>query len=177
MRYICLLLMVLFCNLSLYSQPQPQSPRGGGGVAMPMRPPIGVSTPSRPPVGVRTNQEITSLIDLYIVVLSQHLDLSTKQSKEFVPLYTQYYNDMSELSKKSGEMIDSTTSEQEIEQKIYDSFDTTDKITELKRVYYPEFRKILSAHQILMMYDVERELLWRMSLEGQKRLEEKMEVE
>lgn len=170
MRYLYCILIMLISTLSLNAQQQPS--RGGAGGAVQMKHPIGGNTQMRPPMIVGA-QSPNSILNLYVVVMKEHLELTTKQSKKFETLYSKYYKELSALTKTKIE-INNRTTDEEIERQIYESLDITDKTTELKRKYYPLFKEILSVRQIFMMYDIERELLLRITLESQRRLEAKM---
>lgn len=164
MRYLYLTLLMVVSTITLYAQQRP--PVGGMGNQMP--PHINQNNPMRPPINIGGGHSIDSMLDLYILVINEHLGLTSKQSKRFNELYAKYYTELSELSKSNIAITDST-SNADLERQAYSSFNITDKTTELKRKYYPQFKEIISIRQILMMYDVERELLWRISLEGQRR--------
>ncbi len=167
MRHIILLVVTLLTTLALQAQPQ-QPPHGVGGAPQ-SRPPMGMNNQMPPPMGGGPAQQISgSLLEIYLTFIGQHLKLSSKKSKQFEALYTEYHNEISSISKKTSEISDSLT-DQEFEDCILESFDITDYSTFIKRKYYPLFKEILTPRQIYKMYDIERELLWRISIESQNR--------
>ncbi len=106
-------------------------------------------------------------------MMIKQLSIAQQDREAFKTLYTQYLASMAELRPKGRReggagQAGSVTSEQ-VERHILESFDVTDKITALKREYYPRFRELLSPEQILRMYSVEREIHDRIDSERRRR--------
>ncbi len=167
MRHLFFIIIMLVATQHLNAQQQP--PRGGGHSYG--RPPMGMNNHMKPFDFMGGGEYfVTSLLDLYLAVMNEHLDLGSTQKREFEKLYTKYYNELSDVP-KAGIYVTDSTSDEDLEQQIYDSFTSADVTTEIKRSYYPKFREILSVREVLMMYDIEREVLMRISFESQRRAE------
>lgn len=105
-------------------------------------------------------------------VLIRHLQLEESQKAKFSELYIEYQNELENLRPKpeNDNMDDrGVLSDQEIENRIIESFDVTERNIELKRKYYFKFKEILSLPQIYEMYNVERQINKRITDEFKRR--------
>ncbi len=103
-------------------------------------------------------------------MILRELKLPEESQAQFRDLYAEYAAQMDSLRPRHRRGVEQPTSE-DVEQHIFESFDMTDKITDLKREYYPKFKEILSPEQILRMYSAEQQLRNRMSDEQRRRRE------
>ncbi|MFI3262647.1 MAG: hypothetical protein R3Y26_07040 [Rikenellaceae bacterium] len=167
MRSVVLVLVTFLSCLTLNAQPQRGGNMGGqirpgGAVGGQMRPGGGM------PIRLDMSPNSDAVLKMYITLMAKHLRLNAKETKQFTAVYTEYYDEIQNLPlvvfDDSGKVTD-----EELEQQIFMSFNNTDFTTAIKRKYYPEFRKVLSVRQILMMYDVEREFYGRITLENSRR--------
>ncbi len=101
-------------------------------------------------------------------LLVRNIEISDEQIAPFEALYTEYSAKMKALRPKH-ERHEGKPSAEEIEAQIIESFDMAEKATALKRDYYTLFREILTPHQILRMYNLERQMHDRLNSEVQNR--------
>lgn len=92
------------------------------------------------------------------------LMLDDATASKFTPLYTQYLKDMMECHKMKRSHSDKKVSKKEkqeltdaeIEARIKNQFEVSQKMLDIRESYYDKFRKILSPKQILKVYETER---------------------
>ncbi|MFI3267314.1 MAG: hypothetical protein R3Y51_01220 [Rikenellaceae bacterium] len=172
MRYLFIFIMLL-SYFSINAQPQRI---GAIGVGTQMRP-LPVNAPERPGVIPPPIKQLeqdakarSTIINLYIASITKRLNLDTKTSKQVATIFTEYYNEVANLPIVTID-IEGDATDDELEAQLFSSLNNIDYTTAIKRKYYPEFRKILTVRQILMMYDVEREFYERITLESIRRKE------
>ncbi len=119
--------------------------------------------------------------EFQIQVLTKQLRLDEKSVEPFTKLYTEYSQKMELLQPEQPEQRRNTPqnakqgerpakpTDAEIEAKILESFEMAEKSTALKREYYAKFKEILTPHQILKMYNIERRLRERIVSESDRR--------
>ncbi len=120
-------------------------------------------------------------------LMVKQLELNEQQGEKFSALYTKYTTDLSSLRQRGGEAPGGRRggggagenreqlTDAQIEAQILESFEMTEKSTALKRDYYTKFKEILTPHQIMRMYTIEREFNERLNAEHQRRMGNKQE--
>jgi len=88
--------------------------------------------------------------------MAKVLDLEGKQKKEFVAVYYDFRIQIDTLAKKAFRPCKGKdVSEDEIEKAILGNFELTERILQVRRDFYPKFKKVLKPSQIQRMYFVE----------------------
>ncbi|MFI3333596.1 MAG: hypothetical protein SNI51_01745 [Rikenellaceae bacterium] len=140
MKKIIFVLLLALTSLSLQAQPQR---RGGEGKGNPQ--------------------------EFQIALMIKQLNLDEQQGDQFKELYTQYSTEMSKLRVRPQRKANERPTEEQIEEQILNSFSKAEQSNDLKREYYSLFKEILTPHQILRMYNIEREFQERLNAEHQRR--------
>ena len=83
------------------------------------------------------------------------IDVDKANKDAFISIYQSYKKDMSSVRNIKPSVTGD--SEQAIEAKIRCDFVKSEKILEIRKNYYEQFRTILRPSQIQKMYDIERE--------------------
>ncbi|MFI3281443.1 MAG: hypothetical protein R3Y44_05670 [Rikenellaceae bacterium] len=105
-----------------------------------------------------------------VELITKQLDIDEAKRAKFEEIYTQYSEQMRAMRPKHKRNADGAKpTEAEIEEQILDSFEMAEKSTALKKEYYQKFKTVLSPHQILKMYNIERQISERMNSEMQNR--------
>lgn len=105
---------------------------------------------------------------VHIELIAQSLGLSDQRQSDFVEIYKHYNEEMGQIARRDRGGKDLT--DEQIEQRILQSFDHSEETTALKRKYYYKFKEVLSPKEILRMYNVEREFRRRINAEQQRRM-------
>ena len=108
--------------------------------------------------GVTTNAQTSQrqkMIHMAALRIAESIQVPASDKEAFVTLYQNYKKEstaiMAVKAPQTGEP------DQDAEAKILGDFAKSEKLLELRKKYYGEFRKILSPTQIQKMYDAERE--------------------
>ena len=83
------------------------------------------------------------------------IDVDKAHKEAFISIYQSYKKDMSSVRNIKPSVTGD--SEQAVEAKIRCDFVKSEKILEIRKNYYEQFRTILRPSQIQKMYDIERE--------------------
>ncbi|MFI3323830.1 MAG: hypothetical protein SNI45_00805 [Rikenellaceae bacterium] len=134
---------------------------------------IGLTTASAQPQG-RNHQGRNGgdFEKFQLKLLSRQLDIEESQQEAFEAIYTEYSDKMKSIRPSQEDKTSSQNekpSDEIIEQQILDSFDMAEMTTALKREYYERFKEVLTPHQILRMYNIERQLSDRIHSEIENR--------
>lgn len=108
--------------------------------------------------GVTANAQTSQrqkMIHMAALRIAESIQVPASDKEAFVTLYQNYKKEstaiMAVKAPQTGEP------DQDAEAKILGDFAKSEKLLELRKKYYGEFRKILSPTQIQKMYDAERE--------------------
>jgi hypothetical protein len=119
----------------------------------------------------RSNKEKKERIEaMKIAYITEKLDLSPEEAKEFWPVYNKYEKDHYDLrkSKKNlekeakekwkseGNSLDKIK-EKDLDDYMESVFEIKDKENQLNRKYHIEFKKVLSPHKVLLLYKSKRD--------------------
>lgn len=123
----------------------------------------------RPPMNVE--EQCTKLISL--------LELDKAAAEQFVPLFKQYQEEMMRLIKQHRpprphrpyEGDAPQLSDKEVEARILGRFAMSRAIVDVREKYYHLFRRFMSPHQILKLYEMEQHNAQRMRDEHRMRRE------
>lgn len=107
-----------------------------------------------PPRGKR-GEKIESL---RVAFITEKLQLSVDEAKQFWPVYNMYMKDLGKLGADVKQhKADAQMSDSEAEEMVKDRFSMQERRLELDRKYYQEFRKVLPATKIALFYDSVKE--------------------
>ncbi len=147
-QIITIAFFIIAASTQAFAQPQPPRPQGGMG------------------------HEGKDLHQFQLNAIMRHLELDEDVQVKFSELYTQY----AEQIKAAQPKVEDTPknrrerpSDEVIEKQILDSFEIAEKTTAIKKEYYPLFKEILTPHQILTMYNIERQIGQRLNSEVENR--------
>lgn len=145
LKYLIVVAIMIFaCSMS-YAQPHRDHGRGGNG----------------------------DFQEFQMQVLIKQLEIEESKVDSFTNMYQEYSQKMKELRprhKPGGNKAGAAApTDAEVEATIMESFDLAEQTTALKREYYNKFKTLLSPHQILKMYNVERRLQERVTSELRER--------
>jgi hypothetical protein len=94
--------------------------------------------------------------------ITQRLDLSPAESQVFWPTYNQYRKELEAVRKSKKEIIDAgikNMTDAEISKMLEDGLAAEQKELDIKRKYYNEFKKAISARKIAKLYKAEKEFI------------------
>ncbi len=134
---------------------------------------IGLTTASAQPQGHNPQRHKGGDFEKFqLKLLSRQLDIKESQQDAFEKIYTEYSTKMKSIRPSHEDVThpqNEKPSDEIIEQQILDSFDKAERATALKREYYEHFKEVLTPHQILMMYNIERQMNDRIHSEIENR--------
>lgn len=111
--------------------------------------------------------------------ITQRLNLTPEQAERFWPVYRRYQDEMRGLRKKAvangrAQRGTNTMSEAESRRAIEEKLDLQEDRLALKRKYKDQFLRVISAQQLVALYDSEQEfnklLVQRLRQKRQKRM-------
>ncbi|HMV23833.1 MAG TPA: hypothetical protein PKN57_01325 [Saprospiraceae bacterium] len=106
---------------------------------------------NNPPQQGKRGEKIESL---RIAFITDKLQLTPEESKQFWPVYTQYTKDLEQLrSEAKRAKAEVGMSDAEAENMVKDRFSRQERRLELDRKYYQEFRKVLPATKVALFFD------------------------
>jgi len=93
-------------------------------------------------------------------VLTEHLVLSEKQQKEFLPLYYKYADKVRENSIEQKQLIRqmAVSADTEIDQLFKQLFALKEQEVTLEKKYHEDFKKVLSIRQLAELYHAENRI-------------------
>ncbi|MFI3265102.1 MAG: hypothetical protein SNG38_09180 [Rikenellaceae bacterium] len=105
-------------------------------------------------------------------LIIKQLEIEESKQEAFTEIYTQYSAEMEKLRPKRQRREDDEgekPTDEQIEAQILESFEVAEQVPVIKRKYYQMFKRVLSPHQILRMYNIERQFTERINSELQNR--------
>lgn len=94
------------------------------------------------------------MIHMAAVRIAAQIEVKESDKAAFISLYQSFKKESAEIMKVQP--AENDDKEKAAEAKILSDFEKSDRLLNLRRTYYPRFRKILSPSQIQKMYDAER---------------------
>ena len=87
-------------------------------------------------------------------MMASRLMLDDKTSAEFVPLYEEYVNKLSECRPERRQRGEGQgLSDKEIDEQLKARFDRQEKRLYIQREYYDKFKEVLTIRQVKQLYD------------------------
>lgn len=91
---------------------------------------------------------------LRVAFITEKLQLTVDESKQFWPVYNMYMKDLNQLRAESKPgRPDAQMTDAEAEDLVKDRFSRQERRLELDRKYYQEFRKVLPAAKVALFFD------------------------
>lgn len=104
--------------------------------------------------------------------IAEEMAMSDETSKQFVDTYCRYQKEIWALGPRSGKQRrsgdSSVKTEEETGQAIKDRFAHSQKILDIRKKYYEEYSKFLTQKQIQRVYDLEKQMMNRLSKHGRR---------
>lgn len=96
---------------------------------------------------------------LKVAYITEKVELTASEAKEFWPVYNQYKEEMRSLKTESkGDKKDlSTLSDAELEKMVYSRFDKEQKKLDIERTYSDKFKKIIGIQKVVKLYKAEQD--------------------
>jgi hypothetical protein len=97
-------------------------------------------------------------------ILAQNMELTEAEAVDFWPLYEQYSHDLDALNDQRLAMIrkylvtDKTLTEEQARQLAAEFLSLEEKKTALKRRYFQEFAKVITARKAVRFFQIENQL-------------------
>lgn len=107
-----------------------------------------------------SREELAEKQALYI---AHEIALDDASTTKFVAAYCAYQKEVWALGPRVKENKDTEMTEAEAEQLIQARFERSQKILTIREKYYKEYSKFLTAKQIERVYEIERQLMYRLS--------------
>ena len=95
--------------------------------------------------------------------IAHELAMDDATTQKFVTTYCAYQKELWALGPRVKENKDTEMTEAEAEQLIQARFERSQKILTIREKYYKEYSKFLTAKQIEQVYEIERQLMHRLS--------------
>lgn len=95
---------------------------------------------------------------LRIAFITERLNLSSKESQQFWPVYNSFKDESNQIRMSSRpDAAIEDMSEKEAEEFIMDRFSQQERQLNLEKKYYAKFREVISVRKIAMLYEAENE--------------------
>ncbi len=91
--------------------------------------------------------------------IASALAFDKNTSKQFIDTYCRYLKETWEARSEKGTRKGPARTDEEIEQAIQARFERSQKLLDLRKKYYEEYRKFLTPTQIQRVYDQERKIM------------------
>lgn len=97
------------------------------------------------------------------------LNLSEAVTETFVATYMQNQWEIWQLGPRRAAARDSLLTEAQADSAVQSGFDRSQRILDIRKKYYAEYSKFLTANQIKSFYELERKMMKRLSQRAAKR--------
>ena len=95
--------------------------------------------------------------------IAEELDLSSDVTEKFIATYLQCQREVWALGPRQSKRRKSSMTESQTDSVIQIRFDHSQKLLDIRRKYYAEYGKFLTAKQIERVYELERQMMKRLS--------------
>lgn len=112
---------------------------------------------NKPDRGHKGNEAQVEAIKVGLI--TQRLELSTDQSKQFWPVYDNYSKEIHQIRKDLRQLRKRglTLTDDELKKEMEKMFDLMEKEVTIQRKYHREFLKVVSPRQVAELYKAEME--------------------
>jgi uncharacterized protein YdcH (DUF465 family) len=101
-------------------------------------------------------ERISLLKEFREKMMISELNISPSNEAEFMKVYSEYHEKQNEIkSKFQGNTDYDNMSEEEATNQLHQSFDVGQQLLDNRKIYAQKFTKIISAQQVLKMYQTE----------------------
>lgn len=100
--------------------------------------------------------------------ISEQLCLSPEVSERFINTYMKCQHEIWNLGPRQGNPRKGPLSDSQTDSVIQSRFNHSQKILNIRKKYYAEYSKFLTARQIERVYDLERQMMKRLSRRANK---------
>lgn len=95
--------------------------------------------------------------------IAAELDLSSDATEKFIATYLQCQREVWALGPRQSKRSKSSMTESQADSVIQTRFDHSQKLLNIRRKYYAEYSKFLTSKQIERVYELERQMMKRLS--------------
>lgn len=95
--------------------------------------------------------------------IAEELALSSDVAEKFIATYMEYQKEVWTLSPRKGRQGNCSMSDAQTDSVIQSRFDRSQKLLDIRKKYYAEYSKFLSAKQIDRVYELERQTMKRLN--------------
>jgi HAMP domain-containing protein len=107
----------------------------------------------------RNEEEIRKIQDAKIAIITNRLNLTPEQSKDFWPIYNEFSGKKRELHRSMRQLIntkDESRSDDQVMSNLKEIQDLKEKQLALEKEYQSRFLTVISAKQLVELYKAER---------------------
>lgn len=101
--------------------------------------------------------------------IAEELALSSEVSEKFITTYLKCQQEVWALGPRQGRPGKGAMSESQTDSVIQTRFDHSQKLLNIRKKYYAEYSKFLTAKQIERVYELERQMMKRLSQRAAQR--------
>lgn len=95
--------------------------------------------------------------------IAEELALSSDVSEKFIGTYMKCQREIWDLRSRQGRQKKSSMTDMQVDSVIQTRFDHSQKLLDIRKKYYAEYSKFLTARQIDRVYELERKMMKRLN--------------
>lgn len=108
----------------------------------------------------RSDEEIKRIQDAKVAIITNRLNLTTEQSKDFWPVYNEYSQKRREIHRAQRRIINEKKAEGQTDEQVLGNLkevqELKQKDLDLEKEYQTKFLKVISANQVVELYKAEK---------------------
>lgn len=108
----------------------------------------------------RSDEEIKRIQDAKVAIITNRLNLTTEQSKDFWPVYNEYSQKRREIHRAQRRIINDKKAEGQTDEQVLGNLkevqELKQKDLDLEKEYQTKFLKVISANQVVELYKAEK---------------------
>ena len=108
----------------------------------------------------RSDEEIKRIQDAKVAIITNRLNLTTEQSKDFWPVYNEYSQKRREIHRAQRRIINDKKAEGQTDEQVLGNLkevqELKQKDLDLEKEYQSKFLKVISANQVVELYKAEK---------------------
>lgn len=101
--------------------------------------------------------------------IAEKLALTSEASEKFIATYLKCQQEVWALGPRQGRLGKGTMTESQTDSVIQSRFEHSQKLLNIRKKYYAEYGKFLTAKQIERVYELERQMMKRLSQRAAQR--------